>query len=108
MLEGAGYRVVEAANGVEALELWSAEGAGVALVLTDVVMPGGLSGLDLANRLRERRADLPVVFTCGYTADVAGAFDRLHEGVDYLPKPFVAPSLLAIVSRALVAATAGG
>jgi signal transduction histidine kinase/CheY-like chemotaxis protein len=100
MLERAGYEVVEAADGTEAL---SHLGERFDLLLTDVVMPGPLSGVDVAEGFRARVTDLPVVFMTGYS-------DRLLEGVDLGPgrrtavlsKPFAEAEL-----RDALAATMG-
>jgi CheY-like chemotaxis protein len=61
-----GYRVLEASNGIAALELLEAE-KDVRLLFTDVGLPGGLNGRQLADEARRRRPDLLVLFTTGYT-----------------------------------------
>jgi PAS domain S-box-containing protein len=66
VLRELGYHVLEAANGDAALELLG-DGAGIDLLFTDVVMPGTLSGADLAKAALERRPELRVLFTSGYT-----------------------------------------
>jgi CheY-like chemotaxis protein len=72
-LRRCGYRVIEAANGDIALELWRSHANEVDLLLTDVVMPGSLSGHDLAVRLRADRPELKVVYMSGYaTQDLSG------------------------------------
>jgi PAS domain S-box-containing protein len=63
-----GYRVIEAANGDRALELWKKHASEIDLLLTDMVMPGSLSGRDLAVRLRGERPQLKVVYMSGYSA----------------------------------------
>jgi PAS domain S-box-containing protein len=101
LLEGRGYRVVEASSGVDALRVWEQHGRSIDLLLTDIVMPEGLSGRDLAARLHALRPDLPVVFTSGYSADIAGRELSLLEGQNFLQKPFTRPELLHIVRRSL-------
>ena len=68
-LETLGYRVLEAANGAAALKLLNDMGD-IDLVFTDLVMPGGMSGLDLARRVREARPDARIILTSGYSAEL--------------------------------------
>jgi two-component system cell cycle sensor histidine kinase/response regulator CckA len=91
MLRRNGYEVIEAANGVEALEV--STGTSCDLLLTDVVMPQ-MSGRELAERLRETRPDLPVLFMSGYSQGVLGPRRALNEGVALLEKPFSEAALL--------------
>ncbi len=101
LLERQGYTVLEAANGPEALEYWQAHKAEVKLLLTDLVMPGGMTGQQLARRLREERPQLKVVYLSGYSAQIAGRHPGLQAGERFLGKPFTAPQLLEIVRDAL-------
>jgi two-component system, cell cycle sensor histidine kinase and response regulator CckA len=96
-----GYRVLVAASGWEALSLWETESSRVSLLLTDVVMPQGLSGPDLADRLRCERPDLKVVYTSGYSPEVAGRDATLFEGPDFLAKPYRPARLAAVVRECL-------
>jgi CheY-like chemotaxis protein len=79
-----GYHVIEAADGEAALLLWNKHAARIDLLLTDMVMPGRLSGHDLALRLRADRPELKVVYISGY-----GAHDLVNEPWSILvEKPF--------------------
>jgi two-component system cell cycle sensor histidine kinase/response regulator CckA len=98
VLVGCGYRVVVAETGVAALEVWRRDRGGFDLLLTDLVMPGGLTGLELAAHILEESPSLPVVYTSGYSAEIAGRDFPLQEGVDFLAKPF-SPQRLAQVVR---------
>lgn len=102
-LEMVGYRVLEASSGVRALELWRSHAAEVQLLFTDFVMPDGMTGRELANRLLAERPDLPVIFTSGYTPDMAGK--ELNDGSavrsHFLAKPFSCSSLLEMVRQGL-------
>ena len=60
-LRSLGYRVVEASDGDEALDRWNRDPAAIDLVLTDMVMPGGVSGLELIERLRQSRPELRAI-----------------------------------------------
>ena len=101
VLERAGYRVLEACNGVEALRIWELPRSVVSLLLTDLVMPEGVSGRELANRLRALDPKLAVIFTSGYSADVAGRELMLREGENFVQKPYTPQKVLETVRRSL-------
>jgi CheY-like chemotaxis protein len=101
VLERQGYTVVEAANGVEALRVWEQYGGPVHLLLTDMVMPEGLTGRELARRLQERSPGLKVIFTSGYSPDVSDPALKLEEGENFLQKPCPMPQLLDAIRRRL-------
>lgn len=96
-----GYRVLAAADGNEALNLWRRESEAVGLLLTDVVMPGGISGFELAEELLRTAPDLPVIYTSGYSVEINNNGARLTEGFDFLPKPYRPGALAEIVRRRL-------
>jgi CheY-like chemotaxis protein len=99
-LTRAGYRVYVAASGPEALELWAQRGRQVDLVVRDVVMPGGLSGFALGERLTRERAGLRILYTSGYQPDLSENKIVLRDGVNFLAKPFGAEQLLRAVRAA--------
>jgi len=101
ILEKHGYRVVECVNGIEALDLWLVYQRKVALVLTDLTMPGDLSGQELARHLRAAQPDLKVIFMSGYSAEVAGREFQLHHGENFIQKPFTIDHLLETIRRSL-------
>ena len=82
-----GYRVSAAANGAEALDRLR-EAGDVDLLFTDVVMPGGMNGRELADAARQRFPALQVLFTSGYTHNVIVHQGRLDEGIELLSKPY--------------------
>ncbi len=93
-LRAQGYRVLEAANGDEALRLLAAqEGQPIHLLVTDVVMPK-MKGQELAERFLAQRPGTPVLFTSGYTHNSLGTDGTLAPGMFFLQKPF-APETLA-------------
>ena len=96
-----GYEVIEASDGVSALQSWAAHRGDIKLVLTDLVMPGGMSGSDLARVLLRDRPELPVVFVTGYSAEVADPGGSMEEGVNLLYKPFDADGLARIIRKRL-------
>ena len=83
-----GYRVLEAPNGVKALEVWQEHRDQIHLLLTDMVMPAGMSGNDLAQRMVRDNPKLKIIFMSGHSAEVAGKSLPLEEGVNFLAKPF--------------------
>jgi signal transduction histidine kinase len=95
-----GYRVLEAESGDHALRVWEDAGGQVDLLLTDLVMPGELSGVALADRLRAERPTLRTVYMSGHPTDVVQK--RMGSEPDrLLQKPFEMPTLLAAVRQAL-------
>jgi CheY-like chemotaxis protein len=101
LLEQQGYRIFEAANGREALGIWDQHAGEVDLPLTDIVMPEGMSGFDLANRLRERNPKLRILFTSGYSSDIAGRSISLQPGQGFLQKPWSIRQLLESIRQSL-------
>jgi PAS domain S-box-containing protein len=95
------YEVIEAADGEEALTLAREYGAEIVLLLTDMVMPRGVSGRELAQRLVADRPDLKVIYTSGYSPDLFDGTLLLVEGVNYLPKPYNSAMLAEILQVAL-------
>jgi PAS domain S-box-containing protein len=93
-----GYTVLEAASGMAALTVWAENRDQIALVLTDLVMPDGLNGLELAEQLRRDKPGIKIIYTSGYSAEIAGKDFPLKEGVNFLSKPFV-PQRLAVMIR---------
>jgi len=92
-LKRLGYHVLEAQDGPCALRLID-DGCDFDMLLTDVALPGGLNGRQVAEEVRRRRPDMRVLFTSGYARDALGRDGRLDEGLTFLPKPFTL-SLLA-------------
>jgi PAS domain S-box-containing protein len=96
-----GYRVLEAINSIEALEVWKQNRDGIHLLLTDLVMPGGMTGKDLGERLLKENPKLKVIYASGYSANVANVDFPLEEGVNFLTKPFQAQKLAQTVRQNL-------
>jgi CheY-like chemotaxis protein len=99
-LEELGYRVAAVANGSEAIAaLGRAEPFD--LLFTDVAMPGGMSGVDLARAARALRPALPVLFTSGYTGEAGAALTEADQAAHLLRKPFHREELAAKLRAAL-------
>jgi nitrogen-specific signal transduction histidine kinase/CheY-like chemotaxis protein len=88
ILQDCGYRVLEAASGVQAIEIFQAQTEAVHLLLTDMIMPEGLSGIELAQELRARKPALKVIFTSGYSVDELGDNFIGKFGAGFLQKPY--------------------
>ncbi len=101
ILERSGYRVVEASDGKEALRVWTLEKDSIDLLLTDIVMPGGMSGRELATRLREQNPNLRIIYTSGYSAEIAGRELTLQIGQNFIQKPVRPNQLLEVLRRSL-------
>ncbi len=99
-LEGLGYAVVVATDGVDALEVVERLRRPVDLLLTDVVMPR-LGGREVAERLLARWPGLQVVYMSGYTSDVIARQGILETGVRLLEKPLSQAALARMVREAL-------
>ena len=95
-----GYRVIEAADAVEALRLLRNE-SDIRLMFTDVGLPNGVNGRQLANDARERYPDLKVLFTTGYARNAIVHHGRLDPGVAFIAKPFTYAELAAKIQLVL-------
>ncbi|MBI5690618.1 MAG: PAS domain S-box protein [Verrucomicrobia bacterium] len=102
-LRSFGYQVHTAVNGREALAVWERVGVGVSLVLTDMVMPEGINGLELIEHLRRLKPGLKAILSSGYSTEIARPGVLAQAGVVYLPKPYEATVLAETVQRALQA-----
>jgi len=104
ILEGLGYRLLQAATAPEALDVMEGESRPIDLLLTDVVLPGEMQGNDLAGLVQSAEPRLPVLYVSGYTRDAIVHSGRLDEGVNYLEKPFT-PDALALKVREVLDAS---
>ena len=95
------YRVLEASDGMDALRIWARHANEVDLVFTDMVMPHGLSGRGLTEKLKSECPDLKVIYSSGYSAETIGAEWLKAPGVGFLPKPYTTEALLRAVSTSL-------
>jgi CheY-like chemotaxis protein len=98
-LQRLGHRVLEATNGPDALRIWAEHGDEIALVITDMVMPGGVSGVQLVERLRETQPGVHAIVMSGYSLQLSS--DALPAGIAFLPKPFSLAALSEAIERAL-------
>jgi len=96
-----GYGILEATSGVKAVEVWHQHRAEIDLLLTDLVMPDGLSGKELADRLLRDNPALKVAFMSGYSVEVVGKDFPMQEGVHFLNKPFSIRQLAETIRASL-------
>lgn len=101
VLERNGYAIYMANNGEEAAQIWTEHKDSITLLLTDVVMPGGVTGKDLADALRTERPELKVIFCSGFGADVLGPEVTNDPANYFLAKPFDVQRLTQVVKDAL-------
>ena len=99
ILQRNGYGVIEASHGVEALELWDRERGEFDLLVTDLVMPNGISGRDLAQKLRVKNPKLKVLFTSGYSSEMVSQDVALGKDTSFLQKPYKPDFLLEVVRQ---------
>jgi PAS domain S-box-containing protein len=100
MLHRAGYEVIEAANGAEALLACERSSAGIALMITDLVMPG-INGWELAKRLAPLRPEMKVLYMSGYSNHAALASGVLDRHEFFIQKPFTPGALAEKIRRVL-------
>jgi len=99
-LKSLGYKTLVAANSKEALAHLE-QGASFELLFTDVVMPGGMTGRELAEAIQKERPAIKVLYTSGYTDNSIVHHGRLDEGVLLLTKPYRKPELARMIRLAL-------
>ncbi|MGE3275667.1 MAG: PAS domain S-box protein [Vicinamibacterales bacterium] len=102
VLERTGYRVLEAPNGVQALERFELQVSRIDLLLTDIVMPG-MSGIELAREFESLAPGLRVLFMSGYPDEALARHGLGSEPLSFLQKPFSPDGLLGAVRKALEA-----
>ena len=101
ILEECGYRILEACSGKDALDVWKRETDDIDLLLTDMVMPEGISGVDLANQLLRVKPALKVIFTSGYTANEVNQELLTRTRAGFLSKPYCHADLAKTVRDCL-------
>lgn len=100
LLAGLGYRIVDAIDGKSALERLEADPE-VSLLFTDVVLPGGMNGPDIAREAQSRRPDIKVLYTSGYTGNAIQQLEALGGNVRLISKPYAIEDLAQMVRETL-------
>jgi len=99
-LEGLGYRVIVAVDAAEALAI-ADRGTRFDLLFTDIVMPGGINGRQLAEQMMAGRPSLRVLFTSGYAYAAVHSRGRVGQGIPILTKPYRKAELARMLRRCL-------
>lgn len=102
MLQQQGYRVFAAADGDEAMRLWEQHGPTIDLLLSDMVMPGGLTGTALGEKLLQQKPQLKIILTSGYSEEIIELESKSQTQFTFLAKPFRYQQLLDTVRLALL------
>jgi CheY-like chemotaxis protein len=97
LLREYGYNVRQASNGVEALDVWQQYSQQIDLVLTDVVMPQKISGIELADKLWKEKQQLKVIFTSGYSRELLDEHFQARTELNFLPKPYHPAKLTELI-----------
>lgn len=97
LLTRCGCQVVEAADARRGYEIWSKYKDEIDLLVTDIVMPGGVSGHDLARQILSERPELKVIYCSGYSADLFKEKSELVPGQNFLQKPYDASSVVKML-----------
>ena len=98
-----GYQVVVAASGAEALHVWDEYNGNFDMLLTDMIMPGGMTGRELAEELKKRKPELKIIYSSGYSPDLIGKNLDL-EKVTVVSKPYLPSQLARVIREVLDAA----
>jgi signal transduction histidine kinase len=101
VLQRHGFQVFEASSSVEAISVWNEHGPKINLLVTDMLMPGGMSGRELAEQLQGKNSELKVLYTSGYGTENGNPKSALKEGTDFLVKPYLPERLVRSVHRCL-------
>lgn len=106
ILQGCGYDVRTAGSADEAIELWRRHEADFDLLLTDMMLPDGISGRQVARQLQTERPDLKVIYASGFSTDTIGDMDEELNDTNFLQKPYTTQALAQTVERSLAQAQA--
>lgn len=101
MLERLGYRVMTATDGLAAIPLWRVHGAEIELLLTDMVMPNGMTGIQLGEMFQKSRPALKIVVMSGYSEDMLGDSSKSGLKVSFLAKPFQVETIAKAIRQSL-------
>ena len=101
LLENAGYKVLAARDGNEAMRVWNSNKDAIKILVTDMVLPGGITGLELIEKLRQQSPELCAVLVSGYNEEVLKTEEFSEIGITLLPKPFEISSLTQAISTKL-------
>ncbi|HWN96325.1 MAG TPA: ATP-binding protein, partial [Methylomirabilota bacterium] len=101
VLEEYDYKILEAGSGVQAVKVWEKHKNEIDMLLTDMVMPEGMTGRELAEKLQAEKPEMKVLYSSGYSPDVVGGCFKLPENSFFLAKPYHPPMLAQAVRECL-------
>ena len=101
LLDMEGYTVLDAGSASAAFEIWEKNSDLIDLLLTDLTLPEGTTGVELAGKLHAKKPSLKVIFTSGHTADMVSKKYPLPSSASFLQKPFYPNALAQTVLRSL-------
>jgi signal transduction histidine kinase len=101
MLQQLGYRVLATADSQEALRLWDEQADAIDLLFSDMVLPSGMTGLQLGQKLQKTKPTLKIVLMSGYNAEIIRGEMKLSADIAFLPKPFEFKTLADTIRRSL-------
>jgi CheY-like chemotaxis protein len=101
LLQNSGYRVLQAGSISDALEVWKWHGSRIELLLTDMVLDGQMTGLDLANKLRAEKSGLGVICTSGHSREILEGAPKIPDGCHFLSKPWRPQELNRLIRTVL-------
>jgi signal transduction histidine kinase len=96
-----GYTTLEAGSGPEAIPIWRQHSGRIELLLTDMVMPGNMTGRELADTLKAEGPSLKVIYSSGYSAEMLAKDFVIRRGLNFLQKPYHPSTLLKVVRDCL-------
>jgi CheY-like chemotaxis protein len=105
ILKRFGHQPLLAKDGPEGYNLWRQHRGKIDLLFTDMVMPGGMTGRELADCILREEPKMPVIYSTGYSMDLSNSGINLVEGVNFLRKPYDATTLAQAVKTALAQST---
>lgn len=101
ILESCGYNVLAADSARKAFDLWEENAGRIQLLLADIVLPRGITGVELAKRLLDEQPQLKVIFTTGRVVHQAEQEALARLNARFLPKPFEPADLVRVISEML-------
>jgi two-component system cell cycle sensor histidine kinase/response regulator CckA len=96
-----GYAVLEAGTAAEALKIWEMRRQEIKLLFTDMMMPGNLTGMDLALQLKKEQPSLKIISSSGFGSNTVKSSLKADKEIVYLAKPYAPEALAATVRRCL-------
>ena len=101
LLQRCGYTVLEAGSGPAALKIWQEHRDRISLVVTDIIMPENVNGIELGRQLLAEKPALKIIYISGYTGNLEGHLSTLTEGVNFLRKPFKPEAIAELIRKNL-------